>query len=67
AGLEMRPGLLRHSLILPSLIGGIGIAIMAAALTLPHGPLESAVTAVGVAILAGAHLLNRHALRHCEH
>ncbi len=66
-GLALGTGLLRHNLILPSLVGGIGLAAMAGALTLPHGALESAITAVGVAILAIAHLLNRRALRRCEH
>ncbi len=66
-GFALGTGLFRHNLILPSVIGGIGIVTMAGALTLPHGTLESAVTAAGVAILAGAHLLNRRALRRCEH
>lgn len=66
-GFALGTGLLRHAIIFPAVIGGIGIATMAAALTLPHGPMESAVTAIGVAILAGAHLLNRRALHRCEH
>lgn len=66
-GVALGTGLIRHNLVLPACIGAIGIATMAAALTLPHGGLESAVTALGVTILAGAHILNRRALRRCEH
>lgn len=66
-GFALGTGLLRHNIVLPAIIGGIGIGTMAAALTLPHGALESTVTAVGVAILAAAHMLNRRALHQCGH
>src|SRR5512139_2682099 len=54
-------GILEHGVIMPSLVGGLGLAIMAAALALPHGPAETAFTMTGVAILALGHYLNRRA------
>lgn len=66
-GFALGTGLIRHGLLCPALIGAIGLAIMASALTLPHGTLESIVTMIGVAVLAVAHLLNRRALRRCAH
>lgn len=58
-------GLLVHRRPLPMLCGAVGLAMMAAAVAMPHGEnhlAESVLTIVGVAILAGAHQLNRRAL-----
>ena len=43
---------------LPSAIGGLGLGVMAGALTLPHDGAESVFTVVGVLILALGHQLN---------
>jgi hypothetical protein len=44
------------------LIGGLGLCLMAGALTLPHGRGEAVFTIIGVALVALAHQLNRRAL-----
>lgn len=54
-------GFLRHGQRLPTLIGGMGLAVMALALTLPHGVPEAIATLSGVALLALGHHLNRRA------
>jgi hypothetical protein len=55
-------GILKHGRFLPPSIGGLGIGVMAAALTLPHGGQELVATMVGVALLAVGHFFNRLAL-----
>jgi MerC mercury resistance protein len=55
-------GILTHGRFLPPSIGGLGIGMMAAALTLPHGGPEMMATMMGVALLATGHFLNRLAL-----
>lgn len=55
-------GILEHGFMMPSAIGGLGLGVMAGALTLPHGGSEMVYTIVGVAILALGHDLNRRAL-----
>ncbi len=47
--------------LLVGLIGGAGLAIMAMALTLPHGVPEALATLSGVGLLALGHHLNRRA------
>lgn len=57
-------GLLVHRRPLPLAVGSVGLALMAAAVAMPHGEnhlAESVLTVVGVAVLAGAHALNRRA------
>ncbi|MEO5587338.1 MAG: MerC domain-containing protein [Novosphingobium sp.] len=51
-------GALRHGRTGPLLIGGCGIALMAAALTVEHGPWEAVLTIAGVALVAFAHVRN---------
>jgi hypothetical protein len=51
-------GVFQHGFFLPALVGSTGLATMAAALSFPHGGKESAVTVVGVMILALGHRLN---------
>jgi hypothetical protein len=46
---------------MPVAIGGLGLGVMAGALTLPHDSGEIVYTIVGVAILALGHDLNRRA------
>src|SRR5512139_1290454 len=52
-------GALRHGLLLPVAVGGVGLGVMAGAMTLDHGMLETAYTIAGVSILAFGHELNR--------
>ena len=55
-------GMLRHGRMEPLVIGTIGIAMMAGALLVPHGPQEALLTIAGVALVATAHIRNlRHA------
>lgn len=51
-------GVRQHGLKLPLLLGGAGLSLMALALTKPHGAEESALTFLGVSVLAIAHLIN---------
>ena len=46
---------------MPSAVGGLGLGVMAGALSLGHGGSEAIYTMVGVAILALGHDLNRRA------
>ena len=56
-------GMREHGLILPSLVGTIGLALMAYAMTLHESGLEPVVTIVGVSVLALGHRLNISAKR----
>jgi hypothetical protein len=47
-----------HRIVMPALVGSLGIGIMGTALMLPHGGAEIVWTIVGVSILAVGHLLN---------
>jgi hypothetical protein len=51
-------GILEHGFMMPSSIGGLGLGVMAGALSLPHDGTEALYTVVGVAILALGHRLN---------
>ncbi|WP_026325630.1 MerC domain-containing protein [Sphingomonas sp. Mn802worker] len=56
-------GVMAHGRPLPLLLGGAGLAMMAAAVIAPHGVhhlAETALTIVGVVVLATGHALNRH-------
>ena len=55
-------GIVEHGFMMPSAIGGLGLGVMAGALTLPHSGVEVLYTIVGVAILALGHDLNRRAV-----
>ena len=55
-------GIFEHGFMMPSAIGGLGLGVMAGALTLPHDGGEALYTIVGVAILALGHDLNRRAV-----
>jgi hypothetical protein len=54
-------GILEHGFMMPSAVGGLGLGVMAGALSLGHGGNEALYTMVGVAILALGHDLNRRA------
>lgn len=62
AALALGRGFLAHRLIVPALVGGLGLGVMAAALLVPHGGGEALCTIVGVALVAAGHGLNRRAL-----
>ncbi len=51
-------GIFEHGYLMPSAVGGLGLGVMAGALTLPHGPSEAIYTMMGVVILALGHRLN---------
>ena len=54
-------GIVEHGFMMPSAVGGLGLGVMAGALTLPHSGIEVVYTIAGVAILALGHDLNRRA------
>jgi len=51
-------GLLRHGRVVPFAIALAGLALMAAALMIPHGANEFLLTLAGVALVSLGHLLN---------
>lgn len=51
-------GILEHGYSMPSAVGGLGLGVMAGALTLPHDGTEALYSIVGVGILALGHRLN---------
>jgi hypothetical protein len=51
-------GIFEHGFLLPSAVGGLGLGVMAGALTLPHDGSEAIYTMMGVVILALGHRLN---------
>jgi hypothetical protein len=51
-------GMLEHGFVMPSAIGGLGLGVMAGALTLPHDGSEAFATVLGVMVLALGHRLN---------
>jgi uncharacterized membrane protein len=57
-------GVVEHGFMMPSAVGGLGLGVMAGALTLPHDGTEAAATIVGVLILALGHDLNRRGTVH---
>jgi hypothetical protein len=51
-------GILEHGFMMPSAVGGLGLGVMAGALTMPHDGTEALYTVIGVMILALGHRLN---------
>ena len=51
-------GVAEHGFMMPSAVGGLGLGVMAGALTLPHDGSEALYTIVGVLILSLGHRLN---------
>ena len=60
--LALGRGIIDHGFMMPSATGGLGLGVMAGALTLPHDGGEAPYTIIGVAILALGHDLNRRAV-----
>lgn len=56
-------GVLRHGRMLPFVVALGGLALMAAALAVPHGTNEFFLTLAGVALVSAGHLLNLRAAR----
>jgi len=61
-GVALGRGVLDHGRFLPPSIGGLGLGMMAGALTLPHAGGEVIATIAGVVLLGAGHLLNRLSL-----
>lgn len=57
--LALGRGILEHGFMMPSTVGGLGLGVMAGALSLPHDGTEALYTVIGVGILALGHQLNR--------
>lgn len=55
-------GVLRHGRLAPLMMGGAGLALMAAAIMVGHGLPEAILTVMGVSLLAFAHIRNLHAV-----
>lgn len=60
--LALGRGVVEHGFMMPAAVGGLGLGVMAGALTLPHDGTEVLYTMIGVAILALGHDLNRRAV-----
>ena len=56
--LSLGKGIFDHGYTMPSAVGGLGLGVMAGALTMPHDGTEALYTVIGVAILALGHRLN---------
>jgi len=56
--LALGRGVYEHGFMMPSAVGGLGLGVMAGALTMPHDGSEALFTVIGVAILALGHRLN---------
>ncbi len=57
--LALGRGVYEHGFMMPSAVGGLGLGVMAGALTMPHDGGEALFTVLGVAVLALGHQLNR--------
>ncbi|MCT2401268.1 MerC domain-containing protein [Novosphingobium mangrovi (ex Huang et al. 2023)] len=53
-------GVLRHGRVMPLLLGGLGLSLMAAAIMVGHGLPEAVLTVIGVSLVAYAHIRNLH-------
>jgi hypothetical protein len=51
-------GIFEHGFMMPSAVGGLGLGVMAGALSLPHDGTEALYTVLGVGVLALGHRLN---------
>ena len=56
-------GAIRHRRRAPVVTATLGLCLMAAAVVVPHGVQEFALTLTGVALVSAGHLLNLRALR----
>ncbi|GAA4721013.1 hypothetical protein GCM10023325_17670 [Sphingomonas lutea] len=51
-------GVVEHGFMMPVAVGGLGLGVMAGALTMPHDGTEALYTMIGVGIVALGHRLN---------
>lgn len=58
-GIALSRGVADHGFMMPSAVGGLGLGVMAGALTMPHDGTEALYTMLGVGVLALGHRLNR--------
>lgn len=63
AAVALLRGMRAHRRGWPMLLGGVGLALMAGSLLLPHGASEIAVSMSGALLLGVAHLINLRLLR----
>jgi hypothetical protein len=61
AAVALGRGVIEHGFLMPSAVGGLGLGVMAGALTMPHDGTEAVFTIVGVMIVALGHRLNQMA------
>lgn len=61
--LALFKGIVEHGYLQPAAFGGLGLGMMAGALTVPHGDSELLFTLFGVALVALGHDLNLRASR----
>jgi hypothetical protein len=57
-GISLGKGIFDHGYTMPSAVGGLGLGVMAGALTMPHDGTEALFTVIGVGVLALGHRLN---------
>jgi len=57
-------GIQEHGFMMPSAVGGLGLGVMAGALSMPHDGSEAFATVLGVLVLALGHDLNRRGTAH---
>jgi hypothetical protein len=57
-GISLARGVVEHGYMMPSAVGGLGLGVMAGALTMPHDGTEALYTMIGVGVLALGHRLN---------
>jgi hypothetical protein len=58
AAVALGKGVREHGFMMPSAVGGLGLGVMAGALSMPHDGTEAVFTIVGVMIVALGHRLN---------
>ncbi len=63
AAVALGRGVAAHRRIRPIALGVAGLGLMSGGLMVSHGPVELALTIVGVGLLAGAHYVNGRASR----
>ena len=61
AAVALGRGVLEHGFMMPSAVGGLGLGVMAGALTMGHDGTEAVFTIAGVMIVALGHRLNQMA------
>ena len=61
AAVSLGRGVAEHGFMMPSAVGGLGLGVMAGALSMPHDGTEAIYTVIGVLIVALGHRLNRMA------